>query len=200
MNIRACLFDIGNVLVTFDYTRTFPALAGRTGRRCEDIHAYLAGMSTDLESGCLSSDEFVTRALTFMGGDVTRAGFLTAFTEIFAPITPVWDMVQTVCQRVPVHLFSNTSELHESYLLNSYPDFSWFAGGFYSWRLGVMKPDAAMYHAALESLTLPADQVVYVDDLPANVETGRSLGLHCHLFDRTRPEDLHTFLTDFMLL
>jgi len=200
MSIRACLFDIGNVLVTFDYTRTFPALAAQTGRSYEEIHTHLAGMSASLETGLITSEEFIGRALDFIGEGVTRAAFLSAFTEIFDPVVPVWEMVQTVCRRVPSWLFSNTSELHETWLLRRYPDFSWFTGGFYSWRLGVMKPDPGMYQAALAALSLPAQQIAYVDDLPANVETGRALGFQCHLFDHTRPEALREFLAERDLL
>lgn len=200
MPIQACLFDIGNVLVTFDYTRTFPALAGRTVRNYHEIHSHLSGMTNELETGRLPADQFIALAMEFIGGGVTRDEFLTAFTEIFAPILPVWEMLQTVRRRVPMHLFSNTSELHETYLLRRYPDFSWFAGGFFSWRLGVMKPDRAMYEAAMEALGVPAEQIAYVDDLPANIETGRALGMQCHLFDRTNPEALRVFLTEMGLL
>lgn len=200
MPIQACLFDIGNVLVTFDYTRTFPALAALTPHSYGEIYGHLASQSTELETGRLTSDEFIRGALDFIGGSITRPAFVTAFTEIFAPIEPVWQMLETVRHRVPLHLFSNTSELHETYLLRHYPDFSWFTGGFFSWRLGAMKPDRAIYEAALSALALPAEQIAYVDDLPANIETGRAMGLHCHLFDRTRPEDLTAFLTGHHLL
>lgn len=200
MPIHACLFDIGNVLVTFDYVRTFPALAGRTARTYDEIHRHLAGMTTELETGRLPAEQFIAAALDFIGGGVTRDEFLTAFTEIFAPIPPVWEMLQSVRRRAPMHLFSNTSELHETYLLRRYPDFSWFSGGFFSWRLGVMKPDRAIYETALNALRLPAEQIVYVDDLPANIETGRAMGMQCHLFDRTSPEALRAFLEEAGLL
>src|SRR5262245_14986090 len=104
MPIQACLFDIGNVLVTFDYTRTFPALAPQTTRTYEQIYAHLASLSTDLETGRLSSDDFIARALAYMGGTVTRSAFLTAFSEIFEPIAPVWRILESIRHRVPLYL------------------------------------------------------------------------------------------------
>ena len=48
---------------------------------------------------------------------------------------------------------------------------------FYSYELGVAKPDPAYFAAVLERLGLPGDQVLFVDDSAANVEAARSVGL-----------------------
>jgi putative hydrolase of the HAD superfamily len=193
--IQACLFDIGNVLVSFDYSRTFGKFVSRTPRTFDEIRLHLSEMTEELETGRLSTEDFISRATAFIGGDVSRAEFTEAFTRIFEPIQPVWDLVETVRAAVPVHLFSNTSELHELYLFQEYPGFSRFHGGFYSWRLGTMKPDAAIYEHALATLGLPAEAVAYIDDLPPNVETGRRLGFRTHQYDHTRHGELVEFLT-----
>ena len=194
--IRACLFDIGNVLVTFDYTRTFPRFSVRTERTFEEIHAHLGAVVTELESGRMSSADFIARGVDFIGGGVSDAEFEDAFTGIFEPIQPVWDALETVTAKVPAWLFSNTSELHERFLFRQFPGFSAFRGGCYSWRLGTMKPDPGMYEHALASLGVPAEEIAYIDDLPANIETGRRFGFRCHQYDRTRHAELLQFLKE----
>jgi putative hydrolase of the HAD superfamily len=42
---------------------------------------------------------------------------------------------------------------------------------------GVLKPDPGAYALAVEAIGLPAEEVVYLDDLPANVAGGRAAGL-----------------------
>ena len=192
--IRACLFDIGNVLVSFDYARTFPQFAERTERTFDEIHAHLWAVSPELETGRISSADFISRGVDFIGGGITDAEFEEAFTGIFEPIQPVWDAVATVSAKVPAWLFSNTSELHERFLFQKYPAFASFHGGCFSWRLGSMKPDPAMYEQALTVLGLPAHEIAYIDDLPANIEIGRRFGFHCHQYDRMRHADLLHFL------
>ena len=86
--------------------------------------------------------------------------------------------------------------MHERFLLRQFPGFAGFRGGFYSGRLGTMKPDPGMYEHALAVLGLPAHEIAYIDDLPANIETGRRLGFHCHHYDRIRHADLERFLSD----
>ena len=48
----------------------------------------------------------------------------------------------------------------------------------YSYQLGVFKPDPQLYHDALKKLGLPAQQCVFVDDLPGNLEAASKLGIH----------------------
>jgi HAD superfamily hydrolase (TIGR01509 family) len=101
-----------------------------------------------------------------------------------------------VRRRVPVYLFSNTSELHETYLFRRFPGFTQFTGGFYSWRLGAMKPGPGMYQAALTTLGLRGEEIAYIDDLPANIATGRSFGFHSLQYDRSRHHELEHFMEE----
>jgi putative hydrolase of the HAD superfamily len=55
--------------------------------------------------------------------------------------------------------------------------------------IGVMKPEAAAYRAALAPLTISADEAVYVgngssDELAGAVEYGFARVVHCNVFDR----------------
>jgi HAD superfamily hydrolase (TIGR01509 family) len=43
--------------------------------------------------------------------------------------------------------------------------------------VGLAKPDAAIYRLAAERLGLPPAACVFVDDLPANVEAAREVGM-----------------------
>lgn len=54
---------------------------------------------------------------------------------------------------------------------------------------GVAKPDPAIYHIALRRLGVGAAEAVFVDDMPANVEAARVLGMHGVQF-RTREQTI----------
>jgi FMN phosphatase YigB (HAD superfamily) len=195
MTPKAVLFDIGNVLVTWDFGRTFQNIIARSPRSLEEIRNWLIAQSeAGLESGAVSTKDFVRGAVDFIGGGLSRGEFVAAFTEIFDLIEPTWELVERVRRRVPVYLFSNTSELHETYLFRRFPGFHQFNGGFYSWRLGAMKPSPGMYEAALTTLGLRGEEIAYVDDLPANIATGRSFGFRALQYDRSRHHELEHFL------
>ena len=59
-----------------------------------------------------------------------------------------------------------------------------------SGEIGFAKPDPAYFRYAVERLGLPAGQVLFVDDVQANVDAAAGVGLVAHLFakDAGRPE------------
>lgn len=48
----------------------------------------------------------------------------------------------------------------------------------YSYQLGLFKPDLRLYQDALQKIGLPAEQCLFVDDLPGNLEAAQKLGIH----------------------
>ncbi|HEY0239585.1 MAG TPA: HAD-IA family hydrolase [Friedmanniella sp.] len=49
-------------------------------------------------------------------------------------------------------------------------------------EIGVAKPDAAFFRTAVARIGLPAGQVLFVDDVSANVDAARAVGLVAELF------------------
>lgn len=69
----------------------------------------------------------------------------------------------------------------------------------YSYELGIFKPDPKMYQDALAKMGLPAEQTLFVDDLPKNLEGARLQGINPVLI-MTHPnaqprEDMHCIET-----
>jgi epoxide hydrolase-like predicted phosphatase len=66
-----------------------------------------------------------------------------------------------------------------------------------SGELGVRKPDVAIYETAIERMGLPAEQLVFVDDLPGNLKPARALGIHTilHTDTATTIAELHAVLS-----
>jgi HAD superfamily hydrolase (TIGR01509 family) len=64
--------------------------------------------------------------------------------------------------------------------------------------IGARKPDPAAYAAAVDALAVPAERILFVDDLTVNVRAARDAGLQAYRFDTTDPagavSDLRTLL------
>jgi putative hydrolase of the HAD superfamily len=67
-------------------------------------------------------------------------------------------------------------------MLTGHPALERFDHLVFSARLGVMKPDPAVFRAALETMSRDPDQVLFIDDRPVNVDGARAAGLHALLF------------------
>lgn len=72
------------------------------------------------------------------------------------------------------------------------PELAFFDHRVFSARIGVTKPEAAAFHAALEVMGVPAAEVIFIDDREANVEGARRVGLDGRLY--TSPAALRSDL------
>jgi len=93
----------------------------------------------------------------------------------------VLELVQAVREVVPVALLSNASTHLEIDLdLCGISDaFDLVVG---SAEIGVAKPAAEAFQAAVDGLGVALDRTLFVDDLSANVEAARSLGMRAERF------------------
>jgi putative hydrolase of the HAD superfamily len=53
----------------------------------------------------------------------------------------------------------------------------------WSCELGVIKPDAEIYHACLAALDCEAKRALFFDDRPRNVDGARRVGMDAHVFE-----------------
>lgn len=77
----------------------------------------------------------------------------------------------------PVALLSNDSPALADRLRNLGID-PLFDPIIISGNIGVMKPDPRAYRAVLDALNRPAQETIFIDDMPANVEGAAALGIH----------------------
>jgi FMN phosphatase YigB (HAD superfamily) len=172
-------FDLGKVLLDFDYAIAAPRIAARSAMSEPAVtdlfnHSPLVGR---YESGQLTTPEFfeeVRRATGFRG---TIGEFSEFFADIFTPIEPMIEMhARLRRQRVLTYIFSNTNDLAAGHIHRRFPFFSQFDGYVLSHEVGAMKPAAKIYEA-LERLTgRRGGEIVYLDDRPDNVAAGLARG------------------------
>ncbi len=55
-------------------------------------------------------------------------------------------------------------------------------GGILSYRVGIIKPDPAIYELLIKRYGLIPENCVFIDDREENIETARSLGMHGIVF------------------
>lgn len=56
-------------------------------------------------------------------------------------------------------------------------------GGILSCRVHLVKPDPAIYRLLLETYDLSAEECVFLDDTPKNIEAAEALGIHGIVFE-----------------
>lgn len=180
MKPEAFVFDIGNVLLHFDFGRARRALmeAGATlppGGVLEEIGARY-------ERGAISRESFLGEMSRALGGTVPSDLLASAWQDIFTPNEAMWGVVDSLHGRYPLYLLSNTNGLHLDHMRARYPIFAKFSDGVYSHQAKLMKPEPAIYAEAIRRFGIRPEATIYIDDIDANVAAGRTAGLRAILY------------------
>lgn len=180
---RALLFDIGNVLLRFDFSTAARRFAELSAVSADEVLTRLAIFKSELESGRISDDEFVSHSTELIGFRGTRDQFAEIWGNIFTENEPMTGLVQRLAGKMPLYLFSNTNGLHKTWFMSRFGVFSHFDGGVFSHEIRHMKPDEGFYRTAIEQFRLDPAQTFYIDDLAENIATGERLGFVTHRYD-----------------
>ena len=186
-SIDAVIFDIGNVLLTFDYFIAERGLLAHTGREVapsvEELHPHRMAH----ESGTISRAEFVKIVREAFAHDGPEDHFMEIWTRIFQVNTPMVDWARSLHGKTPLFLLSNIGCIHHDHIFEEYDFFSTlFRDGVYSYKAGVMKPEKRIFEIAREQFGVDPARTLYIDDLAENVQGALETGFICHHYDPAR--------------
>ncbi len=187
--IEKVLFDLGNVLLRFDFARTYRGLAVHGGRLEAMNSGPVRELVADYETGRIDDDTFFKRASAVVGYAGPRNHFERSWQDIFEVNVPMVAFLRDLrARKIPCFLLSNTNALHVRHIEASYEVLEHFDGLLFSHEAKSMKPDEVIYEKAIEQFELDPSKTAYIDDLPDNIETGRRLGFRCVHYDPNEHE------------
>jgi FMN phosphatase YigB (HAD superfamily) len=178
----ALLFDLGRVVFDIDFNQTLACWAGHAA--CEP--AQLGGRFSSRdeiyrrhERGEISDAEFFAALRTLLGIELSDAQFLEGWNAIFAGEIPgIAPLLARAAKRLPLYAFSNTNNAHVEYFPVIYAGvLGHFREMFLSSSIGLRKPDAEAYDHVVRAIGVPAERIVFFDDLAENIEGARARGL-----------------------
>src|SRR4026209_819253 len=134
---KAVVFDLGKVLVDFDYGSGARAVAARGRVSAPEVAKLIAETSLLItyETGGLATDAFYKQVCDATGfcGDLNEFG--RCFGDIFAPIDAMIDLQARIRDAgMPTYIFSNTNELAIAHIKQTFPFFSGFNAYIYSFQ------------------------------------------------------------------
>ncbi len=177
--IRVVVFDLGKVLVDFDYRIAARNVAARGKISAEELARVMAGspLLYDYERGRYTNAQFYQQvcALSGYSGDIDA--FRKSFASIFTPILPMVSLHSELRQRkFGTYIFSNTNDFAVSEIRSSFPFFSNFDGYILSYQHGSLKPEAKLYEVVEHISKTSGAEILYLDDRPENIEAGAARG------------------------
>ena len=184
-NIELVAFDLGNVLCTVDEKTPAAKLATLSGRAQAEVHDVVFGKAHKLlfESGQLGFEDHARSAIAELGIDLSVADFTELYDSALIPSDEMFPLVNRIAATLRISLVSNTSEPHWQSAERFLPFSSQLDPVIVSYAVGSMKPNPRFYDSLLVQSGVPAGRILFVDDLPENIEGARKAGMVGHLFD-----------------
>jgi len=173
------VFELGKVLLDFDYSIAGRRIAAQTNISPAEVQKFLdhSPLLYRFETGLMTQQEFFQEVRGLTGFRGTFEEFSEYFADIFWEITPMIELQATLRQKhIPTYIFSNTNDLAMVHIRRRFPFFANFDGYILSYELHSMKPDAKIYKALEEMSGRSGAEILYLDDRAENVAAGAARG------------------------
>ncbi|CAM3702948.1 HAD family hydrolase [Aquirufa aurantiipilula] len=181
------LFDLGNVLLPIDLNKTYQAFADLSSKySAEEVKELTHSQSlwAAYESGLQSDNEFRDYLRESLDLSCTDGQFDQAFSSLLLDFHPgVYAWLENLSHQYPLFLLSNTSAIHAQHFTQvplgpkGENLFSLFQKVYFSFDLGMIKPDENIYHHVLQDLSLKPENLVFFDDNFHNIESAKRVGI-----------------------
>jgi glucose-1-phosphatase len=188
----ALLFDLGRVVLDIDFPKAIACWAGHAGCGADELARRFVRTETyrHHEVGKISDAAYFESLRAALGIRISDAQFLEGWNAIFAGEMPgIAAHLARAGERLPLYAFSNTNNAHVEHFSVAYADvLGHFRELYLSSTIGLRKPDAAAYDHVVKAIGVPAQRIVFFDDLAENIEGARARGLTAvHV---TSPDDV----------
>jgi FMN phosphatase YigB (HAD superfamily) len=173
------VFDLGKVLVDFDYSIASRRIAARSKLKVDEARFFTeqADLLFNYEVGRIGTQKFFEEIRKVSGFAGTAEEFSEVFADIFTPIEAMVELHVAVRRKhIPLYIFSNTNDLAITHIRRSYPFFGEFDGYILSYEHGAMKPDAKLYEVVERETKRKRGEILYLDDRPENIAVGEARG------------------------
>jgi putative hydrolase of the HAD superfamily len=184
--IKTLIFDLGKVIIPFDFQRGYQRLAPLCKYPPEQIPERLRphDLVRRFESGQVEPRAFVEEFRNILGIDVDYDQFCEIWSSIFLPDTLIPEsMLEALHQRYRLVLLSNTNAIHFEMVDRTYPELRHFDEKILSHEVGAMKPSPKIYEAAIAAAQCEPQECFYTDDIEAYVEGARKHGIDAVQFE-----------------
>ena len=179
MTYRALIFDLGRVLVHFDFQHVYRELEQLCPHAATEIPKLLARtrLGERFESGLIDAAEFHAEITKNLDLTVDFDRFCHLFCRIFTdPILPE-SLLEDLSRRYRLVLLSNTNSIHFDMIRKTYPVIRHFHALVLSYEVKALKPHPDIYRAALAAARCRPEECFYTDDIPAFIEGAKQMGI-----------------------
>jgi len=175
------IFDIGNVLVTFNPKEFIKTLFPDRPLQIELAKAiFLSDEWLKIDLGELTVS--ATCEILCQRNPKLKADIKYAFEYIFDMLVPMPETISLLPKLKELghklYYLSNIGFEASDYLTSKHEFFNLFDGGIFSCDVNLLKPDKEIYMALLDKYDLTATDCIFFDDMKKNTNAASEVGIN----------------------
>jgi putative hydrolase of the HAD superfamily len=205
-SIKNIIFDLGNVIINIDPELSVQAMSELGFNDFEKSYSLLnqSNLFDLLEKGKISAEGFCAEINSELKEKVSSDKINKAWGAMLLdfPVKRI-KLLQILAKKYRLFLLSNTNIIHfhqyNNDLINQFGFGlnSLFEKAYYSFEMGLRKPDPEIFEQVLEESNLNPFETVFIDDLDKNIDVAGRMGINTIWIDIAKGDDITEKLNNF---
>lgn len=175
----AIVFDLGQVLLRFDYKYFVEKVNQHKpgiGERFLELYKNNYEVHRDFEKGLISEKYFISRMLEFLDHTIDEETFCKYWSDIFSFNDNVIALLPELKKNYKLYLISNTNSIHKKYGYQDYEFLKLFDELILSHEVKFIKPEKEIYLEVEKVSGFPSEEHIFIDDILEYVDAAKILG------------------------
>ncbi len=193
--VKAVLFDVGNVLITWHPENLFRKIITDPVRRSYFLETVVPpAWHNHHDAGVTFAENRKAPLAAYPEFSDEIMAYDLRFVEMLGDLIPeTIAVIEELHQKgVPLYALTNMPTEKAAMVFSKSPVFGYFRDIIVSGVEKLIKPDPAIYEVTLKRIGLPASEIFFTDDSVANIAEAKRQGFATHVFDS--PETLRPAL------
>ena len=182
----AVVFDLGNVLIPFDYSKTINRLNNirpGLGDKFYSFYKKNYHIHRNFEKGKISEADFINTMLSVIANQIDPETFCDFYSDIFSLNEDVIALLPVLKKNYKLFLLSNTDVIHKKYRWEKYDFLKYFNKTILSFEVGAVKPEEKIYRAVEKASGCSSCEHFYIDDIMEYVDAAKKIGWDAVCFE-----------------
>jgi glucose-1-phosphatase len=180
-SVKVLLFDIGGVILDISFAKVLGSWSRAANVDTDELKTRFTFDSfyEQHERGEITASAYFATLRNSLAVSLTDEQFTKGWNAVaLGEVSGIQSLLLEAKKSFRLYAFSNTNVTHLEYVMRHYADtLGLFEKLFTSCEMGKRKPTKEAFEMVTKEIGVPANEILFFDDLPQNVEGAREAGL-----------------------
>ena len=176
----AVIFDLGNVILSFDSRKISGFIAAKSGFLQEEVHGFMFGTELEkaIDRGEITLRDFLDRINDRFRSKIGLEEFTPVWCDMFTQNEGMESIIRGLKEnKYRLGILSNTNSPQFEFIMKEFPLIGLFDDYHLSYETGLLKPEKRAFEKLIDFYGREPGSLVFIDDLESNAAAARASGI-----------------------